>query len=151
MLVMAGLKQIDCGRSMVACRIVFDDGDVVVSQHLTPSYSTPLHPYAHSHSYNIFFIIIDIINDTFSYCYHHYFFIFIIIILPALLWYFCCYHHHHCRRCWHHHLLPLLLLLLLLGIILFFLGRWHMFLKAPLFDPCPTGSSTMPVKVCILD
>jgi len=41
-LVTAGLHQIDCGTSMVAWRILFNDGDVVVSPHALHSIPTPM-------------------------------------------------------------------------------------------------------------
>mmetsp|Transcript_11652 Transcript_11652/g.12735 ORF Transcript_11652/g.12735 Transcript_11652/m.12735 type:complete len:83 (-) Transcript_11652:595-843(-) len=48
-LVTAGLHQIDCGTSMVAWRILFNDGDgdVVVTPHLL--HSTPLTTTSHPH------------------------------------------------------------------------------------------------------
>jgi len=45
-LVTAGLHQIDCGTSMVAWRILFNDGDVVVTPH-THSIP-PLLPHIHT-------------------------------------------------------------------------------------------------------
>ena len=54
-LVTAGLHQIDCGTSMVAWRILFNDGDVVVTPHTLHSAHhthTHTHPTTTSHPHN---------------------------------------------------------------------------------------------------